>query len=148
MNEPDWAKVLAYLYEENQTPHFRSIEGFNENSDIVKRTGLEPKDLSETLEYLRQINLVERWTEKVEVEEPKTQDYFSLTDRGFDVAHDRELTNAQHETSKRNTRLSAYLVLAVITQALAAITNTEAWTNLLLMLMILGIAILVFVETR
>lgn len=59
MDETEWAKVLHYLYEEQESINFLSGETVPEFHDIVSETGLSSETVHSTLEDMEEIELVD-----------------------------------------------------------------------------------------
>lgn len=105
-----------------------SLHGINrytnpETADKLKKvnqissdTGINPTEVSRTIEFMREIKLVED-LESSEKEKPA----FGLSRKGFDVAHERELTKRQDRTNQLLAILTAGLLATATSQASVAI---------------------------
>jgi len=152
MNEPDWAKVLEYFYQERNVD-IQFYEGLPPNElDAIKNSDIDQDSLEEILFHMEEIGLLEYKEVPVSVATQEgnhetTSANFTLSEKGFEVAHEREITKSQQETNRSSARLSAYLVVAIILQSLISITQLEGgWEVVLLSLIILGLVFVVFIE--
>lgn len=89
MGEPNWAKLLKFFYEKDDQSHkYGAIkesifEGWQH--PIMEETGLSREELYSGLVMLENRGLIDRGTWGL----------YHLTDKGFELAHDREMTKQQ-----------------------------------------------------
>jgi len=93
--EPKWTKVLQILYNRDKRLYGtldNEQELLEHISTRLDRIG--ESQIKNTLEYMDDVGLVEGYN--------RNADQFSLTEKGFDVAHERELdrTQAQRENER------------------------------------------------
>lgn len=110
--EPFWAKVLGEVYQsgyaisrEMRGPPLSSKDGFPSESMLIdelsEKTGAPPDDVQRTVDTMIGYGLLAR-------DDPKPGGYdtrIGLTQPGFKVAHERELTERREQTN----RILAYL---------------------------------------
>lgn len=131
MEEPDWAKVLSILYAEEDSI-YREIKGeLSESHDLVTESGLETDKVEAALAFLRDQGLVETGGAGHEVPEGggearATHIEYELTEKGFEVAHERELQNKQ-ETQNRI--VAAFTVLVGISALVQAVSVVATQTG-------------------
>ena len=135
MEDPDWAKLLNYLYENQEPIEYSHEEPLTQSDDVVRYLDMEPDRLTELLTEMQYQSLV-KCQSVTTVDGVRKQNY-SLSTRGFDVAHEREITKSQQKTNRRSARLSGYLVVAIILQSLIAITQHEGGLEVILLSMII-----------
>lgn len=123
MNEPDWARVLSYLYEEQEEITY--LLGLDESNDIVQKTGMEPKKIEETLEHMNNIGLVDDSYPPISGEKNLTMVKFSLSEKGFDVAHNREMNDRQRSTNQVLTVLTIFVAIGSVLQGYSAYLSHE-----------------------
>lgn len=122
MSEPEWAKVLEVFYEHNlgfehdpENIPRNAVEKFNKyDVDIIKNW--------DQLSYLKNVGLLEYETITVHPTADQTVDvtFLVLSEKGFDVAHKRELTTRQDNTNRMLTVVTVGLFIAALIQALAS----------------------------
>lgn len=127
MDEPNWAIVLQALHEGELATGQEMGTGkghtkYQIDDFSISETGLSEGETEDALEYLDNCGLITKY--EIHSEEDSRL-VGGLTEKGFDVAHERELTKSQHETSKRSARLSGLLVLAIIIQTSVSFVSTE-----------------------
>lgn len=153
-NEPNWARILRSMYLGEMTVSEDSLHGINrytnpETADKLKKvnqissdTGINPTEVSRTIEFMRDIKLVED-LEPSEKEKPA----FGLSRKGFDVAHERELTKRQDRTNQILAILTAGLLATATAQASAAIfslNGVERTITFAAMIFIGAVVVLLF----
>lgn len=154
MSEQNWEIVLSYLYTNESRVSYLDEQTPPKKLDIVQKTGLSPIRLEDTLEYLYDIDLVEKLQKTKETatdhEDGMVKKEFveyRLSQTGFKIAHEREIANTQQETNKRSVRLSGYLVIGIIIQALASFSSISgALGKVIYGLVIIGLLFLVLVD--
>lgn len=125
--EPKWARVLRVLY----NPDKRLYGTFDNEQELLEHISTRIDSIGETqikntLEYMDDVGLVEGYN--------RDADQFSLTKKGFDVAHERELDRTQaqreNERSQRSDEingtiagLTVVLVLTAFAQALGSVAS-------------------------
>jgi len=130
MSEPDWAKVLQYFYQEADS-EIQFYEGHPaEELDVVKDIDIEQDDLKRILNHMEEIGLLEY--KEVPVSVAKEGEYyktkaanFTLSEKGFDVAHQRELNKGQKIINRDIRNLTIILAFTASIQALAAAFSVE-----------------------
>ena len=152
MEDPDWAKILGYIY--NNNGEIKKKAKVDENTSIPQNKQHENalyehlkaeleldnpsnESIIESHSHLQNTDLIRFYSGKEYAE-------IKLKPDGFDVAHEREIAKSQQETNERSARLSGYLVLGIITQALASFSNISGLLGKILYgIIIMGILILV-----
>jgi hypothetical protein len=132
MDDPEWVKVLRVLYREEDKLH-REIKGeLSESHKLVKESGLKTEEVDHALWFLREQGLIEQegvgHKELDTGEAQSTHIEYELTEKGFDVAHDRELRN-QQETHNRV--LAAFTVLVGISALVQAVSVVATESGLM-----------------
>ncbi|MBP1986205.1 hypothetical protein [Halolamina salifodinae] len=117
MEEPDWATVLQAIYRSDNGAIFWPREDDTIDSTI-EETDLSQEEEDDAISYLHNIGLIEHADR--DRGRPRR-----LTQKGFDIAHERELRN-QQETHNRI--LSAFTVLVGISALVQAVSvvSTES----------------------
>lgn len=139
MEEPDWAKVLSVLYAEEDSV-YRQMEGdLSESHNLVTESGLEADNVEGALAFLRDQGLIETGTAggmvpEGEEEVRSTHIEYELTEKGFEVAHKRELREQQQDLmenqNKSTDTLADFTIILAVTalvQALAAIISVPRY---------------------
>lgn len=126
MGEPDWAKVLSVLYAEENSV-YREIQGeISESHDLVTKSGLATDNVEGALAYLRDQGLVETEFAGHEVSEfggevQSSHIGYELTQKGFDVAHEREMNIRQEKHDRVISAFTVVLGAAALVQARVAL---------------------------
>lgn len=127
--EPDWAKVLRVLYEEGGELNRKVEGGLTEDHVLVVESGLEKEDVDVGLAFLRDQELIDpSWAGQEEDESGETRAthiQYTLTEKGFDVAHRRELVQQQDKTNRMLTIVTVGLFVAALIQALASFYSVD-----------------------
>lgn len=138
MDEPDWAKVLEVLYNEEDSV-YREIEGeLSSSHDLVEKSELTVDEVNSALVFLREQGLVEQEGVGQRVtkneEEQWTHIKYELKEKGFDVAHERELrkkqqnlTEEQKEATDTLADFTVILGVTALVQALAAVVSASRY---------------------
>lgn len=96
MAEDTWAKLLNFIYRNEGDPHTAELKEHLAVSDAV---------LMDAIEFLERHQLVE-----------SIDDGYRLTEKGFDVARDREMQLSQLETNMHLAVFTFMLTLAIVVQ--------------------------------
>jgi hypothetical protein len=148
MYEANWDEVLQVFYEKELVIDSLSLDddldeeifAGHEGIDYISaETGLNPDSVWNELTFLWEIGLIDHV-------EDRPDSVIGLTEKGFDVAHERELNDKEHNLSEKSARLSSYLVLAVVVQALAMATQQDNVYTPILSIIILFITLMVWGE--
>lgn len=134
MREPDWAKVLRYLYEEDSTVGFSTYYENPENHVAVGRTGVDPQRIQLVLKDMREYGLVEKEINVPTVGDPVKNEIaiYSLTEKGFDVAHDRMESEHKRHLDTLIGVFTLILAAGTLTQALVALVQLDNWETALI----------------
>lgn len=126
MAEDDWAKLLATIYK-NDPYHL------DDSDQLREESGLE--DLTASLSFLKRHRLIE-----------EQDDHYVLTEKGFDVARDREMQLSQLETNMHVAVFTFILSIAIVFQMIAQLSSFGqiGWTinGIVLALVIILLALL------
>lgn len=141
MSQPDWAKILSYLYNEQETISFLAGSDISETADIVSSTELDPQVIHDELERMERLDLVSidsrstapgPATERRESYDRVAE--YSLSEKGFDVAHERELRQEQqnlieNQSDATDTLADFTVILGVtaLVQAAAAVVTANRY---------------------
>lgn len=154
MEEPNWAGLLSIVYEGEGEVKFPLVNDSRElDIEFLEEVGLftdsnySSEEVFETFEYLDEHGLISwKYTDHDilgrddhghKIKENPDNVQLTLEKKGFDVAHERELTKAQYETNKKSTHLAGYLVIAIAVQVLATIRGGGSiWIPLLIFLVV------------
>lgn len=125
-NEYDWEDILSIMYNEIQGPmagwpgnpdeRVRGLTirlGFGEENEEGKFVVPSPRilDVRKTLITMAQVGLLHE-------EETDSRPPYSLTKKGFEVAHDREQNRRQHEVNRAIGYLTSGLLLVAFIQVI------------------------------
>lgn len=142
MTEPDWAKVLNYLYQNNGKVIVPSEEDPNSESEGVTRPninklsseiGSTEKELRQAIQFLGSNDLADyslkslddsvtnQFGEKI----TDTGHEICLKADGFDVAHEREIKNRSQVINTSIMILTAILALTALIQATSSVFLLE-----------------------
>lgn len=147
MEDPDWAKVLQYMYEEQPEILYSDENPVDESHFITNEIEIPNKNVARVFEDMRTFGLIENGIPRGTGTNEQNLRKYVLAEKGFDVIHEREMTKSQQETNERSARLSAYLVIGIIIQALASFTNTDGLiVSILYSILILGLLTLVLID--
>lgn len=135
MAEPDWAKVLDAFYEQEGqlvvptgispigTVSEEDEDLMFEGHNIFNQVNVPKTSVTGILDYLTEIGLVEidRGETDALNEASSETDFQSikLTEKGFNVAHEREIENQQEATNNLIAAFTAALVLIAAIEAIA-----------------------------
>lgn len=129
MAEPDWSKLMFVLYEKEGRVRYPRIDSddfdladFNYSEDHpFQQIDLNKYEIDDAVSYLRRADLVVSDEKRVDL--PKEHDGsfrtingIALNERGFDVAHEREL-------AKRRDRTNTALVVFTFTLVLVGLVG-------------------------
>lgn len=123
-DEPDWAKVLSVIYEQGGYIDSYPIGAGTppDTHKLVRRSGLSPLAVDMAVLVMREARLAVV-PERAEgypfelITEVRGVD-LALTQRGFEVAHERELTKRQDRTNTTLVVFTLALVLATLVEVL------------------------------
>jgi hypothetical protein len=146
MEIPDWAIVLGVLYQQDSD---KCISDIGQKHPFVQDTELDIDDASSAVDKLSDWNLVEMTVVEQGDYSPgvgfKNRTYaYQLTEKGFNVAHDRELAN-------RDNRINVVLVIFTLYLVVVNIIDSAPLgelTSLLLFAAILALLILIVRQTN
>lgn len=131
-DEPNWVQVLEVMYEEGD---FQTLKSLNENYDFdirmtkAQSSGEFNEDfepgmqagiiLINTIQNLEKVGLIKRFGEEDETEGegfvPESR--FILTDKGFQIAHDRKMQRREQDILNQTNK--AYWIIGGLTVVLA-----------------------------
>jgi uncharacterized membrane protein YcjF (UPF0283 family) len=118
MGEPDWAQVLQAIYRSNNGEIFWP-RGDDEIDQTIEGTDLTQEEEDDAIVYLHEIELIEHADR--DRGRPRR-----LTQKGFEVAHERELRNQQEI---HNRVLAAFTVLVGISALVQAVSVVATQTG-------------------
>lgn len=135
MAEPDWAKVLDAFYEQDGylvvptgispigTVSERDGDLIFEEHIIFNQVDVPKTSVTGILDYLTQVGLVRIDEDETDaLNEASSETSFQsikLTEKGFNVAHERAIENQQEETNNLIAAFTAALVLIAAIEAIA-----------------------------
>jgi hypothetical protein len=105
MAEDRWAKILHQIYRNEEEWNFYKINGdhsYSDNHPLAENLGINGEELASGLEFLEKQKLIER---------DEGSNSAVLTEKGFEVARQREMQISQFET---NLFLAVFTVLLSI----------------------------------
>ena len=147
MEDPDWAKVLQYMYEKQPEILYSDENPVDESHFVADEIDIPSENIATVFEDMRTFGLIKNGIPSEPKINGKNMRKYVLTEKGFDVIHEREITKSRQETNERSARLSAYLVIGIIIQALASFTNTDGLiVSVLYSILILGLLTLVLID--
>lgn len=125
MAEPTWAQILRVMYEEDLEGEAVGLRMKFSHQDVAEAFGKElnenPAKVRKTMSYMDNIGLIDGWSkEEAEKGGFVVGDNVSLTEKGFDVIHERELTKRRDRTNTTLVGFTLALVLATLVAALPA----------------------------
>lgn len=151
MSDPDWAKVLSALYAEEDSV-YREIKGeLSESHDLVTESGLQTKNVDGALAFLRDQGLVDTEGAGHEVPESggearSTHIGYELTEKGFEVAHERELQNKQATQNRIVAAFTVLVGISALVQAVSAVpTESVLMQGILSFIIVTGTLAFVYV---
>jgi hypothetical protein len=146
MDEPDWAKILGYLHNhngeirrsaeegsegENEPSHGDHeqvlYEALRENVDIA---GTDREDIVNTHKHLQNTGLVK-------VEKQANHAALKLTSKGFEVAHERELSKRDRVINRSLVFFTFILVVANIFDVAPIASEVQLLLSIVLLLAML-----------
>lgn len=152
MNDPDWAKLLIHVYQnegqlfligpynEDEGSFQSFYEEIREDIDFSEEIS-EESDLTVTLHQMHEFGLID-----YELQEHGCR--IELKEKGFDVAHDREMNRNQQRTNLGVGVLTAFLAVGSILQGYSAFLSIESFWNrlaltvVLVIMLVLGISVI------
>lgn len=151
MSEPNWARILKVFYEEDEwIPYPRSDEkplaeiGLKGGSPLLD-VDMTEDEIEDTVSYLRKVGLIEQDDRDEELPEKHDSDYrtvygLSLTKRGFDVAHERELN---HQRTQTNRALVGFTIALVLVGVFGNYPNIaiQRYGNIAILVLLIGLII-------
>lgn len=113
--EPDWARILSAMYQaevpENQEV-FRKTQYVYDTRTLAVTTNLSERRVSRAGRKLQDWGLTERELKRLDNESSYME--YSLTKEGFEVAHERELSNKSDRINQSLVFFTFVLVVAEI----------------------------------
>jgi hypothetical protein len=102
-----------------------------DNNRLLSQTDLNPKQLKHSLKFLSDQGLIEGNPVDYDLETTRESHNplsteISLTEKGFDVAHERELTSNQQRTNMAVALLTSFLAIGSILQGYSAYLSHDA----------------------
>ncbi|NGM70236.1 hypothetical protein G6M89_14660 [Natronolimnobius sp. AArcel1] len=130
MSEPDWAKILSYLYNSHSKVEIWHNNEIAQSDKVVSETGLDPQTIENNLDSMEDIGIVEMNFFDIDIstdsgKETTTGVSYSLTEKGFDIAHERKLVEQQDLTNRSLVAITVLLVGVTMIQAIAAVQSVE-----------------------
>lgn len=150
MSNAEWSVVLDAFYENelriepiplHEYPGDDSISDHTGLQFLADNTGLTMREIWSELTFLEEVGLIEKIVSNSGI-------YIGLTEKGFEVAHEREHTESQQEISRKSARLSAYLVLAIALQVVLQIISQQNWESVAIGVLVVLVILLVWTELR
>lgn len=134
MKEPNWAKLLKFFYEKDDQLH--KYGGIKESlfegweHPIMKETGLSRNELYSGITTLENKGLIDR----------NSWGLYYLTDKGFEIAHDREIKKQQAISSEYVAIFTVVLAMTAFAELLSSVgllsTNLEIFLTIIICLTI------------
>ena len=122
-NNRKWAVVLLYLYDKGPILYDSDNE-LGESHNQVSDLDLTVEELTNTLSRMRNWNLVEYNTS---TEDGVVKKKYTLTEKGFNVAHQREQNNSREEINRSLVLLTWILAASALIQAFSAVVTTPEY---------------------
>jgi hypothetical protein len=172
MEDPDWAKIISYLYESEtgrvQAPIYERGEtsGITGSHPFVEELDLTRKEAADALFQANEFGFLEltHQSEGVIESEDLVFDMFKpkypkrdsdlheyalrLSKRGFDVAHEREMKQNQSRINVSIAILTTFLVMGSTLQGVSAFLAQDEFVNQIvligIMLVVLSLAVILF----
>lgn len=130
MAEPDWAKILDHLYdnageivvrqdvdvdEDTYGDDFgaRDVQDQGLEKVLLNQIDVGTDQIDDILDHMNRVNLIQRTAKEGYAK-------ISLTPKGFDVAHEREMNSRQNQTNMILAALTAGLFFTAAVQAIGA----------------------------
>jgi len=123
MPRQDWAAILDAIYE-GEIMLTNPIWDYSENEsafeEIKEKTSLNKSSITSSIKYMSAVGLLEKVSEDREV--------IGLSKKGFQVAHEREIAERQHQQVQKQGRqqIKSNYAVAFFTFGLLAIAAAEA----------------------
>ena len=151
-DDPDWEHVLTTIYETHgwcqvptitdETPdHVRELA--SEKYDIDKQTDISETRTSAAMDYLAGAGLIEQYEDKTVVTEDGNGGVLAwqLTEKGFEVAHERELAEKSNDI---NYALVFFTLVLVITEAVGVAPIGAGFRVLASLIILVGLVVAVW----
>ena len=151
MEDPDWAKVLSYLYRENSeiypsTSEKYDIAGKTDHppiEEVLDRTELTQEEIIDVLDEMDSVGIVNQEDRYVNTSGSKVRySIYTLSKKGFDVAHDREMDERQTRVNIGIALLTVFLMVGSMLQAYSAFLNSDTGNQFLLAILLVIMAVL------
>lgn len=143
MQRPDWAQMLNVIYENggSATYHEPRDGGLSPENPFIEETRLTEEEVHEAVDLLRNASLVRNVRTGGGSGEIVS---LGLTEKGFDVAHERMIQERQERHDRVIAGFTVVLGVAALIQALKAIYEMQYLTAQLsnTAVLILGLVIL------
>ena len=130
MSEPDWAKLLNYLYKipgdlyvtETSAPENEPIDTYFQKK-LRESINFSPKVDEEAvfgymLRDMQENNLIE-------IERNQSSVTLSMTEKGFNIAHEREQNKKSQQINDSIRGLTVILAVAALIQAVSAVATVD-----------------------
>jgi len=117
--ETNWTKLLNCLYTHEDTREYfrRGDKGITPDHPLVEAIELSPREIKDALSFLETHGLIEE----------DGTDTLKLTKKGFEVAREREVQEAQLRIDRRIGWLTAVLAVGAIVQAVNVLLMFTGW---------------------
>ena len=122
MSEPNWTSILEYLYKNEKIIEYKNSEPIKDLEILDDVDCINKDNFSETMGYMRDLDLVEYSTEAIDGDTIKR---FSLTETGLKVAHDREQKRESQQINDSIRNLTLILAIAALIQAISAVATVD-----------------------
>jgi hypothetical protein len=121
MEEANWEDILEYMYDNDIT-----VDTANEYYDIgdlkdallEEHPELDPEDISKSVSVMDEYGFL------TTIDAPRDRSYLGLSERGFDVAHERKMAKTQTRTSLAIAYLTGGLMITGIRPCLDGETRS------------------------
>jgi hypothetical protein len=155
-SEANWKKLLIYLYNSTDkliwpyTQNQFGIKIFQKNHRLVKNLNLNSAKLSLAVRYLEKNKLVTYYKKKIE---GINLEYFSLTEKGFNIAFQLEKENEDSKNRKKQEQTNILITIATIIIALSGIPEILNYFGIrrdyiLFLILLVSILVLIVIITK
>jgi len=115
-----WSKILFHLYRTGPISYDSENE-LDKNHNAVSDLDLTVEELTNTLSRMRDLGLVEY---KTSAEDGLVNKKYTLTEKGFDVANQREQNNSREDINRSLVMLTWVLAASALIQSVSAVIST------------------------
>ncbi|GAB6880153.1 hypothetical protein JCM17823_24270 [Halorubrum gandharaense] len=127
MSKPEWSKILDYLYTSQETVDYHRHE--LETMGISRDLSIDGNDLRNELDNMVEMGIIDKSdlykNTASFVSDNSDMTRYTLSQKGFDVAHERQQKIRSEKTNKSIRNLTVILAIAALIQAISTVATVE-----------------------